>query len=307
MPALPAGALRPAQLGRCAVSPRARARLQPSRPRLHSPARPATAATPAAGHPAETWSGPAPGRAHGEGDVVLYVDALDASFFPCGRDLLAEFLAFKADIVFQADDFDWRAPRPCGQGARRQARCAHRLAAAARRGRHAHGSARCCGVGARAPGGPRRACGGRGLLRAALVPARSVLRARARGVRAPQAQREGRDQERPVPQAAAGRAPQLQARAARGALRCPPRPRRTPPARAQARCGARRLLCAGAWMGRVGAVRHYLSQFFLAAGHIDGRAWDDQGCALLRAHHGPRPALQSAAGRRIVLGYHDRV
>ena len=46
-------------------------------------------------------------RAHDEEDVILYVDALDASFFPCYRDLLAEFLAFKADIVFQADDFDW--------------------------------------------------------------------------------------------------------------------------------------------------------------------------------------------------------
>ena len=42
--------------------------------------------------------------------MVLYVDALDATFFPCRRDLLAEFKAFQADIVFQADDFDWRAP-----------------------------------------------------------------------------------------------------------------------------------------------------------------------------------------------------
>ena len=42
--------------------------------------------------------------------MILYVDALDATFFPCHRDLLAEFRAFQADIVFQADDFDWRAP-----------------------------------------------------------------------------------------------------------------------------------------------------------------------------------------------------
>ena len=63
---------------------------------------------------------PDPDRAHEEDDVILYVDALDASFFPCGRDLLAEFLAFKADIVFQADDFDWRAPRPVRAGQRAQ-------------------------------------------------------------------------------------------------------------------------------------------------------------------------------------------
>ena len=46
--------------------------------------------------------------------------------------------------------------------------------------------------------------------------------------------------------------------------------------------GAGRLLCAGVWMGRAGAVRHYLSHYFLAAGHVDGRAWDDQGCAPRR-------------------------
>jgi hypothetical protein len=77
-----------------------------------------------------------------------------------------------------------------------------------------------------------------------------------------------------------------------------PCPRRAPPARLNARRGARRLLCAGVWMGRVGAVRHYLSQFFLAAGHIDGRAWDDQGCALPHTHHGPQPALHCPAGAR---------
>ena len=43
--------------------------------------------------------------------MILYVDALDATFFPCHRDLLAEFHTFQADIVFQADDFDWRALR----------------------------------------------------------------------------------------------------------------------------------------------------------------------------------------------------
>lgn len=48
-------------------------------------------------------------------DVILYVDALDATFFPCHLDLLAEFRAFQADIVFQADDFDWRAPRAAWQ------------------------------------------------------------------------------------------------------------------------------------------------------------------------------------------------
>lgn len=49
--------------------------------------------------------------------------------------------------------------------------------------------------------------------------------------------------------------------------------------------GVGRLLCAGVWMGRAGAVRHYLSRYFLAAGHVDVRAWDDQGCALLSAWH----------------------
>ena len=51
--------------------------------------------------------------------------------------------------------------------------------------------------------------------------------------------------------------------------------------RPQLSSGVGRLLCAGVWMGRAGAVRHYLSRYFLAAGHVDGRAWDDQGCALL--------------------------
>ena len=41
--------------------------------------------------------------------IILYVDAVDASFFHCDRDLVQEFLQFMppADIVFQADDFDW--------------------------------------------------------------------------------------------------------------------------------------------------------------------------------------------------------
>jgi len=239
---------------------------------------------------------------------VLYVDALDASFFPCGRDLLAEFLAFKADIVFQADDFDWRAPLQCEFERaclceRASAPCSR--AAAVRRGGRVHGSSVAVA--------PRLAClmgrGGRavagGARRAALAAARTgrgALRARARGARALQAQREGRDQERPVPQAAAGRAPQLQARPARGAPRRRPAPAALPPARAHARHSARRLLCAGAWMGRVGAVRHYLSRFFLAAGHVDGRAWDDQGCAPPHARHGPRLAWQGPAGHSTGLG-----
>ena len=57
--------------------------------------------------------------------MILYVDALDATFFPCHRDLLAEFHTFQADIVFQADDFDWRALRTAWRppGAWLLARC----------------------------------------------------------------------------------------------------------------------------------------------------------------------------------------
>ena len=65
--------------------------------------------------------------------------------------------------------------------------------------------------------------------------------------------------------------------------------------RARLSIGAGRLLCAGVWMGRAGAVRHYLSRYFLAAGHVDGRAWDDQGCA-------PRPVLTCASLAALVSG-----
>ena len=65
--------------------------------------------------------------------MILYVDALDATFFPCHRDLLAEFHAFQADIVFQADDFDWRAPRAASRPSRAclLARCPHEALCAA--------------------------------------------------------------------------------------------------------------------------------------------------------------------------------
>ena len=60
--------------------------------------------------------------------------------------------------------------------------------------------------------------------------------------------------------------------------------------------GVGRLLCAGVWIGRAGAVRHYLSRYFLAAGHVDGRAWDDQGCALLFAWHTRKPCSWCMSG-----------
>ena len=46
-------------------------------------------------------------RSMDDSAIIIYVDAVDASFFPCGRDLLQNYLRLKADIVFQADDFDW--------------------------------------------------------------------------------------------------------------------------------------------------------------------------------------------------------
>ncbi|KAK9834915.1 hypothetical protein WJX81_008296 [Elliptochloris bilobata] len=107
-------------------------------------------------------------RATEEDDVILFVDALDVVFFPCHRDLLAEFWAFNADIVFQADDIEW--PEYDN-------------------------------------------------LKFLLFPA--------------------------------------------------------PPPGAHQKF---RLLCAGAFMVRAGALRHYLSQEFLGSGNIDNRAWDNQQC-----------------------------
>ncbi|KAK9820861.1 hypothetical protein WJX81_005295 [Elliptochloris bilobata] len=134
-----------------------------------------------------------------EGDVILYVDALDATFLPCHHDLLAEFQAFQADIVFQADDFDWPNVEDN--------------------------------------------------IKNDLFPA--------------------------------------------------------PPVGAHPRF---RLLCAGVWMGRAGAVRHYLSRYFLAAGHVDGRAWDDQGwwrnLFLAQVY---APAAEARKDPLLAIDYHGRL
>jgi hypothetical protein len=39
--------------------------------------------------------------------IILYIDAVDAAFFHCGRDMVQQFLLLDSDIVFQTDDFDW--------------------------------------------------------------------------------------------------------------------------------------------------------------------------------------------------------
>lgn len=46
-------------------------------------------------------------RKREENEVILFVDAFDVMFVPCGRDLLEEWKAMDADLVFQADDFSW--------------------------------------------------------------------------------------------------------------------------------------------------------------------------------------------------------